>query len=251
MASLRKHYHGPIRLYAEGSFPEGIAVVLDELSVDIIELPKSDEATLVVKAGLWRCLKDDLSLYLDSDTVVCAPVDELFDRLEEHGHVVTKFWDWDTSHKLINWRIRNWTRVIPDLIEPALDYGWALNTGVQGWRQDNPLLADYEKLTRAGHAADRFPIVLDEIAMQLLIPHHPHYLADSSWNVSGQYDDLESARIVHYHGRRHWRADNPRTEVWKRQHRELLDRFPNSDALRQPWGDEALSEYLAREDSVR
>ena len=241
--SLRRFYDGPVRLLQEGGLPEGMEEVLRDLCVDVVRIPESEEPISVVKSSLWGHVKDEYAVFLDSDTLVCASLDELFAQLEKHGLVVTRFCDWDTSHPKINRRIRGWGSVVPEMIQPALDYGSAVSSGVLGWQRGNPILPEYEKLTRRGHAAGCDRVVLDEIAMQLLLPHFPHHLTDSSWNVSGQYGDVESAQVIHYHGSRHCRGD-PRSDVWKRHYFELWDRYPQHSVLLScSLGDECLEQF--------
>lgn len=242
--SLRKHYSGPIKLMQEGELDEPISALLRKLGVTIQLLPLTAEPVLVARASLWRVLEEDYALMLDSDTIVCGPVDEAFGWIKEQGFVASWFTGWHTTGGTMRKRIEEWAKVVPAMVEPAIAYGNAINGGVQGWSKGTTMLPAYEALTRRGHAAGCNRIVLDEIALQLLLPDHRHHLADHVWNTSGAFGDIAKARIVHYHGRKHC-VDNPRCDLWKEHYFELVASFPDhADTLGKAWGDKRLDRFL-------
>lgn len=244
--SLRKHYTGPVKLMQEGELDQPIAAVLEQLGVTVQLLPPTPDPVLVARASLWRLLEEDYALMLDADTIVRGPVDEFFGWIKERGFVASWFTGWRTSGGTMRKRIEEWKKVVPQMVPPAVAYGKAINGGVQGWSKGTSMLPAYEALTRQGHAAGCNRIVLDEIALQLLLPHHQHHLADHVWNTSGAFGDVTSARIVHYHGRKHC-VDNPRCDLWKEHYFELLSSFPHhADALGKAWGDKRLERFLKR-----
>jgi hypothetical protein len=206
---------------------------------------ESSAAVLVKKAALGRELTHDHAIYLDSDTIVRAPVDEFLGWTREFGFVATWFAGWSTTGGMMRGRIEEWSHVAPDLVPAALAYGKAINSGVQGWSKGAAILPAYEELTRRGAEAGCRRIFLDEIALQLLLPRHRHYLAHPVWNTSGKFGNLAEAKIVHYHGNRHGSADNPRCDLWKAHYFELLHSFPEHRAtLGESWGDKRLRGYL-------
>jgi hypothetical protein len=223
--TLRRYYQGSVTVAAEGVPPEWFARACKELSADILGLPVCHDYGLLKKSRLWRITPYHYTMFIDADTVVTGPVDEFFQWIEEHGVVVTRFCDWRTFHGRMARRIKQWAKIAPDLMEPALRYGWAVNTGVQGWTKGHPLLPAYEELTERGLKWRVAKKTLDEIAMQLLIPKHSHFLADSEWNESCTYGRVDQARIVHYHGHKHCRQ-GPAGDLWKEEFWELARRFP-------------------------
>lgn len=242
--SLRKHYSGPVKLMQEGDLDQPIAALLAKLGVTVQLLPLTPDPVLVARSSLWRVLQEDHALMLDADTIVCGPVDEFFDWIKERGFVASWFTGWHTTGGTMRKRIEEWAKVAPEMVVPAIAYGKAINGGVQGWSKETTMLPAYEALTRRGHAAGCSRIVLDEIALQLLLPHHPHHLADHAWNTSGAFGDITHARIVHYHGRKHC-VDNPRCELWKAHYFELLTCFPeHGETLGKAWGDKRLDRFL-------
>jgi hypothetical protein len=244
--SLRKHYSGPVKLMQEGELDEAVAVMLGKLGVTVQFLPPSPDPVLVARSSLWRVMEEDHALMLDADTVVRGPVDEFFDWIKQRGFVASWFTGWLTTGAIMRRRIDEWAKVVPEMVAPAIAYRKAINGGVQGWSKGATMLPAYEALTRRGHAAGCNRIVLDEIALQLLLPHHRHHLAAPVWNTSGAFGDIRNARIVHYHGRKHC-MDNPRCDLWKEHYFELLGAFPeHREALEQSWGDKRLGEFRKR-----
>ena len=243
--SLRKHFSGAVMLINEGPLDRSISELVQKLEVVVRELPSTTEHVLVRKASLWRYLEHDHVMYLDSDTIVCKPIDEFFDRIKEWGTVVTAFEGWKTTGGMMRKRIEQWRAVAPDVIQPAFEYAVAINTGVQGWSKGAAILPRYEEFTRRGEAGGCSGILLDEIAMQLLVPHHRHYVASASWNTSGSFGEIRDAHIVHFHGKKHGSAENPRCHLWKQHYYEVLAAFPDhAEALKESWGDKRLHRFL-------
>jgi hypothetical protein len=188
----------------------------------------------------------DCGIYLDSDTLVKGTIEELLEWTQQYQFVVTWFSDWLTCGPPVRRRIEEWSKVDATLMQPAIAYGKAINSGVQGWTKHADLLPAYEALTRRGELAGCNRIVLDEIALQLLLPHYKHHLAASIWNASGSFGDVQGARIVHYHGNKHCRR-NDRCELWKQHYLELQLTYPELvRELRQSWGDRRLRRFIRR-----
>ncbi len=247
--SLRRHYAGRVAVLQEGKLKPWIRPFLRELGADLVELKPSGKPLLVQKASLWQDTPYDCSMYLDSDTLVMGPVEPFLEWTATHGFVATRFNDWRTDLPRMRQRIEEWSKVAPELIEPAIRFGPAINSGVQGWTRQAAILPPYEELTARGAAGGCWNLLLDEIALQLLLPHHAHHLTDSTWNVSGKFGKVERANIIHYHGRKHCLPDNPRCDHWKRHYRELVQAFPHwREQLVQSWGDRRLAEFQAQVD---
>lgn len=250
--SLRKHYQGPVTVMQEGALSPSIAKLLDQLKVQIHPLPEPMEKVLVKKTSLWRDMPFDRAMYLDADTLVRAPVDEFLGWAAEREYVAAWFNGWLTSGTRMRKRMEEWSKVCPELVGPALAYGKAVNSGVQGLSKISTLLPAHEELARLGDVAACNGLVLDELAIQLLLPRHPHFLAHHVWNTSGVFGDVKQAKIIHYHGRKHCLPDNPRCDLWKDCYFELLSSFPNArTCLNESWGDRRLKAFLKTVDRPR
>lgn len=249
--SLRRHYHGEVVIASEGEPPDWFRQMAESMGTKFLIIPKSDEYVLIAKSKLWRVMPFDLTMFLDADTVVRGPIDEFFGWIESHGCVVTKFNDWHTNRGRMRRRIEQWRSVAPKEVDAALNYGWAINTGIQGWRRGDPILPLYEEMTQRGHIRPIAKKMLDEIAMQLLIPAHRHYLAGQEWNCGCIHNDGSKARIIHYHGHKHCR-DIPNSQIWKDEFHTLVARFPeHRDRLMNNPEDESIALWLAREKGLR
>lgn len=243
--SLRKYYRGEVKLLHEGELDHRIVAVLARLNVQLVPVATTTDPVLVRKSCLWRDVTDDQTMYLDADTLVRSSVDDFFRLVDQFGFVATWFTGWNTRGSGMSRRISAWNQVAPELIEPALAYGKAINSGIMGWRKGASILPEYESLTRRGEVAGRNRLVLDEIALQLALPHHPHHTADHVWNTSGAFGDVQSARIIHYHGRKHC-VENPRCDPWKQTYSELMSAFPDCrDLSGEALGDRRLKTFLA------
>lgn len=243
--SLRKHYSGAIKLMQQGELHPEITAVLGQLNVQVRFIPETQDKVLVTKASLWRHMEDDYAMYLDADSIVNGPVDEFLNWTREWGFVATWFTGWLTTGAQMQRRIREWSTVAPQLVPSALAYGKAINSGIQGWSKGASILPAYEDLTRSGVTAGCNGLIVDEIALQLLLPQHRHYLADHAWNTSGAFGETKRARVVHYHGRKHCTA-NPRCDLWKEHYFELKASLPeHAETLSKCWGDKRLDRFLA------
>ena len=229
-SSLRRHYGGPAALLHEGGLPGWTAAVLADLDVKTIEIPASQDWGLIRKAGAWRWAPWDHTMFLDSDTLVRAPVEEFLNAIGPHSCVV-KFADWRSNGRRMGGRIKAWTKVAPNFIEHALQYGYAVNTGVMGWRRGDPLLAQYHALSARGLVPGVSRKTLDELAMQLLLPQYSHRLMDARWNASCVYGDIEQAAVIHYHGHKHCRA-GAAGDLWKAEFLAVEKRWGAVAALK-------------------
>ena len=249
--SLRHHYLGPVVLMQEGLLDSWMERLLDRLQVRVQHRPPSRDTVLLRKTSLWREMPFDRAMFLDADTIVQSSVDEFLGWVAESDYVATWFNGWTTQGPRMAKRIQQWEKVCPELVEPALRYGMAINTGVQGLSKVSTLLPAHEDLARRGDTAGCTPLMLDELAVQLLLPHHRHYLAPAVWNTSGKFGPVKQAKVIHYHGRKHC-LNTAACEPWKQHYFELLGSYPESAAeLTQSWGDRRFRKYFNALDGRR
>lgn len=243
--SLRRYYDGPVCLMQDGPLPSWMPPILDTWAVRI-EYGNDPRPCLVAKAGLWRWMPYDRAMFIDSDTIILGPIDEFLGYVRDNDYVATGCSNWTARVPKIVRRLEAWRPVCPDLIEPAKAYARAINTGVQGWSKVSTLLPAAESLAEKGYEAGCTKIIVDEVACQLLLPQHPHFLASDDWNCSVKYGNLPTARIIHYHGRKHCR-DFPACEPWKKAFSEFMAEYDVPQFLKPgKLGDTRLRTYLAR-----
>lgn len=227
--SLRKYYDGPIAIISTGSDSDKLCDSLFK-GTDIqivkasfpISLQGKNEVYLK-KASVNDWTPFDVSVFLDADTIVKGPIDELFELAEEHDFVVPQFTNWTTKKGSIKRRIEGWKEIYPDLMEAALDFGPAVNCGVFAFKKDTEFAAKWCSNVTPG----RLNFIPDETGMQVVIHQYKHFVCDQKYNVSCKYSkpDDEDARIIHYHGRKHCRIDEDgkipyHGDIWLAEHKE-------------------------------
>ncbi len=248
--SLRTHYSGAIAVVHEGSLPAWFKSITESFKVSLVGIPESRDQILLAKSKVWKHTPFEHTMFLDADTIVRAPVDEFLDWIVKYGAVLTKFNDWHTHRGRMRRRIEQWSKVAPELVPDALKYGWAINTGIQGWTKGNPILPAYEETTARGNVRGIGKKMLDEIAMQLLLPKFKHHLAGQEWNCGCIHSDGSKARIVHYHGHKHCR-DGANSQIWKDEYRKLVAKFPQHAELTQATCDPSIDLWLSKEAGQR
>ena len=135
--SLRQHYDGPATVLGstggEVDFPL-LEQICNDFGTDLIkfETPgKGRVNSLPIKARLHELTPYDRTLYLDADTVVRAPIDELFDAIGKHcGLVAVQQADWRCGGKI---RRRLSPYVDAGILSRPPDNFPAINTGVFGF----------------------------------------------------------------------------------------------------------------------
>ena len=244
--SLRRHYSGPITIISEGSESDAIcSQIAKAMNVDIkyatFDTNGPRNHPLLAKTKINQATPYDYSVFIDADTLVVGKIDELFN---DSQFTITRMCDWSTRGPKVSRRIRNWSDVCPDLIEPALNYGKAINTGVYAFKKDASIFSDWYDLTLKN--VDTF--IPDEISCQLLITKHEHLLLDCRFNWSCKYGPESSdVRIIHYHGRKHCRPGLPfNATKWIETYNEVVQQDLAGIRQWQPAGDRMLYKYMKR-----
>lgn len=231
MFSLRKHYSGDIAVLDDGAVmndpkQKWFIDLCAKIGARVLPIERGHKQILCRKASVWRDAPFDCSMFLDADTLVLAPVDEFLGWIDKHEAVVSCFNNWRTARGRVARRIHDWALVDPELVQPALRYGWAINTGIMGWKKGAKIMPAYEKLTLQGYKAGCRRKILDETAMQLLLPKYKHFLAPALYNISGVHGDWREAKIIHFHGHKHCRSSDNCLQ-WKQTYEEVCALHPS------------------------
>jgi len=227
LSSLRDHFDGPVTVFNEGAPQELLLQIAEDLKVQICDLELNDDNCYVKKVGICQLVETDRTMFLDADTLVCSPLDQYFEWIEQAGLCFTNFCNWSTKGRLIGKRIRRWQELYSDLIETAIDYGTAINTGTFGFKKDHEFLKIWYDVAQAGQSAGIG--LTDELAAQVLIPWYEHYLAPPDWGYSVKFGErevgpLSMAKIIHYHGNKHLMG-NGASDLWKAKFIELNEKY--------------------------
>lgn len=233
IASLRKHYDGDIILAHQDEPNDYLAKRLKKYNVEVRLTNKSTvNNALADKPDLGRYVDDyDLVLYVDSDTLFLNSIDEIWQLIKTYGFLVTHFSDWKTKGGMIERRIREWEKVLPqEEIEKAVEYGKAVNTGVFGFSRqyrtsEYNIFLEWHDLTLEGQKENCTRRMVDELACQVLLHKYPHIMVNVNWNMSAKFgEDNGYVKIVHYHGYKHvFKDDFPLCVYWYNQWKELVD----------------------------
>ena len=240
--SLRKWWSGPVTVYLEGGHPEPFLRALRGLGVEIVAVPASPAGNFVRKIETASQSPYDRTLWLDSDTLICGSIDELFDALDHHELVAPHFAGWSSDGKTIRSRVMQYQGLCPDeWLADAVKPHPAVNGGVFAFRKAASILKPWIELSRKGDSVVRLS---DEVALQVLLPRFSVGILPCKYNVSVKFPrEADDARIIHFHGRKHVR-DFPLCDRWKAEFAETRD-DPNLDLEAiLPWADRQLQRYL-------
>lgn len=226
--SLRNHYNGPVTILSEGEESyEYCGPIAKQFGAQLVPVqlvvPEGAQTTFMKKTQLHTVTPYDISVFMDSDTLVRGNIDKLFTWAEEHEFVATGFCNWATNGKIMSGRINAWKKHYPELIERAIAFGPALNAGCYAFNRDATFLKVWYKMTLPGRDIH----LPEETSMQVILPGYPHYIAPQEYNCSCKFSDPyhPDVRIIHYHRNKHCRAGLPfAADLWVRHYNVALSR---------------------------
>jgi len=244
--TLRDHYAGPVTIACEDDGSADICRMIGDdarIRANVVNAapvnagPKRN-AHFLAKTRVHELTPYGVTVFIDSDTIICGSLDELHPLAEQHEFVVTRFSEFDTTDPLVMAKIRG---VRP--IEPR-DAGPAINVGVFAFTRQSQFMGDwFARASRARHAW-----IPDESVCQAEYKLYPHAMVEKFYNASCRYDDCEDqrVRVIHFHGSRHCRLGLPfNGHLWVEQYRRACDLNVGRIMEWTPAGDENLKKYLA------
>lgn len=226
--SLRRWYSGPVTILTTRAESEHIAkLCVDDarLRVDHIscpEVPGSDkfpgefQSAYLTKSACLEYSPYSRTVFLDADTLVVAPIDELLEAANNSSLVVTRFSDETTQTEPLRTRLNMWRDVECDFLnvsETIDDLHGApfphVNTGVFAIEKDTDLLDRWAKLAKAGRDCP----LPDEVAMQLLLWNTSHVMLPQGFNC-GPDMQLEPSDVVIWHFACTSHLKEPGIQIW-------------------------------------
>lgn len=213
--SLRRHYKGPIAVFLRKE-PAGLALRDDlaALGVETLFLPHLSKS--LDRHRIFLDSPFDTTMSFDSDMIFRSPIDGLWEPLEKHGVLLTRFYAPPygvdgTAEKPGFANRMDYLEGMRELIGEEL-YATAarrmlkdridINIGVMGISRTAgaAFLADYTDLLERGR--ERRPVLFDEMATVALAGKHPHALIPEAWNCPAdeffRRTNLADAHIIHY-----------------------------------------------------
>ncbi len=216
--TLRKHWDGDVVIHA---WPESFDKV-DEIAKDdrlrITTIHKREPAVRkhkstqsLDKMRVVQSMKGraDVVMYIDADTTIHKPIDDLFEWGHKFSFAATQFCDWVSTGSKISHRIRklrDYPEIDQKLVEQLLVEKWpSVNSGIFAARPDSPVFNIYYDWTLAAKGV----FIADEVVLHTMQPlFHPSNqmvtIKGGAWNCSAMYQPKslkdEDVIIYHYHG---------------------------------------------------
>ena len=223
LKSLRKHYDGNVTLFLEGSHDRTLIKDLkDTFKIDIVyrEISPSTHKALVRKTEICQDSPYDLTIFIDTDTIILGDISELFEEAKSHDLVIPHFAGWKSSGGTIKKRIERYSPLKPEYIQAAINYGPAVNTGVFAWPRNTPIFKEWVDIASWGEGK---MFIADEVACQLILPRYNIKIVDPKYNVSVLHDpNTPDPRIVHFHGKKHC-IEAEKSKIWLKYFSEALE----------------------------
>ena len=169
--TLRKHWQGDVTFFLEDPYPHEFDDVCRYFNVNIVHCEPNDKVkALVRKTELFINSPYDRTLWIDADTIVVGPIDEMFDYLDDYDVAIPHFAGWWSDGKTITKRIKNYEGIADQkFIDKALEHNPATNTGILSYRKDVPFMKEWIALAQKGDGKMFIP---DEVAFQVLYPSY-------------------------------------------------------------------------------
>lgn len=196
LTSLRRHYSGPVAIVTDqADWPRTIGVESIPLSAD---RQPGKFVHYYVKPRMAELSPFDSTVFLDLDTMIVDRIDDLFLPDGDQRIRAVQYADWTTNHTQMRHRlyqlahhgIVNTKRAEAMM---AADVP-AINTGVFAFTKSTACLAEWQQTVPP---LERF-FVHDEIALQLILDHHPHDVFDDRWNCMPMFSRRrENVKIWH------------------------------------------------------
>jgi hypothetical protein len=253
LRSLRRYYEGPVTILSEENDSSDICFGIgDALDAEVKDwncgVPEGRNRRLLAKTRYYAGSPYDITIAMDSDTLVLGPISELFPEAEKAqfcvaqiGHL--KSTDWPFAR-----RIRAWQSLRPSDVGPATNFGPAINCGVLAFQKDADFCRNWMEMALPG----RNKFIPDEVCCQLTLHRFPHLILDRRWNCSCKYDDPNTpgTRIIHYHGRKHCRIGLPFHGVrWISELEACVNENTASIRDWMPAGDGTLTNFLSPQEN--
>lgn len=258
--SLRKHYDGPITFYVEEpcSCTEMLIEEIEKFNVNVIRNDSKEEIKVLArKTEMFQHSPYDKTIWLDSDTVITGPINEIFDALSDCDIAIPHFINWWSDGRTIAKRIRSFESIAnKHHISKALEHNPAINTGVLAFNKSDKwsrFVHDWVELANEGFRNKIF--ISDEVAFQILYPSINEWglkckIIDEKFNTSIKFgQNTEDIRILHAHGQKHC-LDFELCDIWKKVFNEMLDKNIANIKNYLQYADKRLKKYLSNDQDV-
>ena len=215
--SLRKNYSGEISIVSIGEESHEICKKICDMFVcQLIEVKQEHNFKHYYwyeKARINSYSKYDNTIFIDSDTLILKPFDELFTEIEKNDFIVPQFSDWSVKKGIIQKRLSAWKQVDEDLFNKTITSGMSsVNVGVFGFNKKSDLMNNWFNFTIKKKDA----VLPEESTCHLLLNRYKGKIIDSKYNYSCKHEKkpVGDSVIIHYHGRKHCRVDENKIPIF-------------------------------------
>lgn len=230
--TLQKVYSGPITVALAKKDNTNVLLerIFNNINVDVLWFDFDQSVKRNIKSSLKPYLFSispyDTTLMFDGDLIFTKPINELWEKIEEKGFLVTHFSNWYSHGNSMKKRVLKLSKVLnQEQINAALNKHPAVNIGVLGYNKKNggKLLRKWANVTK--QVAGMF--IADEIAMQGVYFWYDHFLADGKYNYSCHFGrDFDKAHIIHYHGNKHTNIKRYSSRLWWGAVKTAIEELP-------------------------
>ena len=215
--TLRQHYQGNVVICAwPESYQLALKVAEDE-RLAITDVREREPATRKGKSTqsmdkirmVQGMVESDVTMYIDADTTIHNPIDDLFKHGYKHGFAATQFCDWVTTGNKISHRIkklRDFPIINQQIVELLLKESWpSVNSGIFAARPDSVVFDTYYDWTKAAAVS---VFIADEVVLHTMQPLYNGRgmatICGGKWNCSPKFQQEslkdEDVVVMHYHG---------------------------------------------------
>ena len=217
----------PIKILADADSYDKCSTIAAHFGVEayksIFKSAPMRHQAFLNKCRLHQVSKADKTIFIDSDTIVVRPFDDVFDTLDEYEFATTKFSNWSSTQRNIKRRIEQWRPLLGDILDESYSKTpYALNTGFYAWRKGSKFMDDWYGIAMRGSEF----FIPDEISCQIMLHKYDHTLLDNSYNTSCKHDRINgTAKVIHFHGRKHCRVDKGQflynSDLWYSEYEKI------------------------------
>ncbi len=254
IATAIQKFRGDITILADGDCYGKCLQIARQFGVSIKAVSSDDfighNLALLNKCRLHRITPYQKTIFVDSDTIILQDFSDCFNLLDKYEFMVPQFCDWTSDGMRYKPRIECWRGFVsPELMAHAYDEKKAVNIGFYCWRSGATLFNDWFNTA----LKNRMSFIPDEIACQILLPNHNHYVLGSEYNTSCKHEPLTGkTRILHFHGRKHCRIENGvylyHSDLWYREFDKIRNLLCVAENIEY---DNNLCKYLPEHDKCK
>jgi len=237
LRSLREWWQGPVAVYTFPASREiGDRIAADwRLGVEHrpwepFEIPKRSNIQFLNKIAMMQEKGPEWRMYLDADTTIHGPLDELFIEATATGFAATQFSLWESTGSVIRARLTRllqFPEIPGDVVQHVMTTAYpSPNGGIFVCRPGSPVLPRWLTWSRIAQSI----FIADEAVLHILQVTMRSYVTvvrGGRWNCSHKYQSvIRDPVIYHYHGDSAVRPDkSPRAYAawWPRWQAAIKD----------------------------